>query len=666
MRSILPPLFLLLCAALCATAQSGARNGKDYAVFFYVTKFQPGWQPLPETEIEAKALKTELETNFGFECRLVPNPTKQQIRDELAAGNNRLTANDQVLYFFSMHGHYHPDSDLGYLVAADGKNADTYSESYLNYNDLRPYFSACKAKHILVALDACYSGSFGTARDRGRPDAPDYSAGPDCATQVTNALRYTGRQYICSGNKDSRTPAKSAFSAKFLEALRKGLNPEGLLFYDDLTYWLGKVRNPEPENGAFAGHDPGGDFVFVKKNACNATQLPDRDGDRVPDANDQCPDTWGSQANGCPPEVKPDNTAGDLAAWKTAKQQHSEAAYREYLRQYPQGEFKEQANTALRKIEAEVAARRDETAWEIATEKDTPEGYSKYLADYPDGLRRAEAEAKTTPSPPERGQGVEATPDNMKLIRGGTFQMGSADGSDDEKPVHSVTLSDFYLGIYEVTVAEFKTFIDATGYRTDADKEGTSRVYTDTWKDQSGVNWKYDTRGNLRPSSESNHPVVHVSWNDAVEYCKWLSKKTGKTYRLPTEAEWEYAAGGGANNRTKWAGTSDENNLGRYANYTGNQDGHALTAPVGRLQVNTLGLYDMSGNILEWCSDWYKSDYYQSSPVSDPAGPESGSFCALRGGSWSGNPRHCRVADRNYAAPENRFFDSGFRLARTK
>jgi formylglycine-generating enzyme required for sulfatase activity len=665
MRSILSSLLLLLCAAFCVTAQSPARSGKDYAVFFYVTKFQSGWQPLPETEIEAKALKTELETNFGFECRLVPNPTKQQIRDELAAANNRLTPDDQVLYFFSMHGHYHPPSDLGYLVAADGKYEDTYSESYLNYNDLRPYFSACKARHILVALDACYSGSFGTTRDKGRPDAPAYSAGPDCATQVTNALRYTGRQYLCSGNKDSRTPAKSAFSAKFLEALRKGLNAEGLLFYDDLTYWLGKVRNPEPENGAFAGHDPGGDFVFVKKNACNTTPQPDRDSDGIPDATDQCPDTWGSQANGCPPELKTDNTAADLAAWKTAKQQHTEAAYREYLRQFPGGEFKDSANTALRKIEADAAARRDNTAWEIATEKDTPEGYQKYLADYPYGLHRSEAEAKTTPSPSERGQGGEDTPDNMKLIRGGTFQMGSSDGESDEKPVHSVTVGDFYLGMYEVTVSEFKTFIDATGYRTDADKEGTSRVYTDTWKDQSGVNWKYDTRGNLRPSSDYNHPVVHVSWNDAVEYCKWLSKKNGKTYRLPTEAEWEYAAGGGASNRTKWAGTSDENNLGRYANATGNQDGHALTAPIGRLLANTLGLYDMSGNVWEWCSDWYSSDYYRNSPSSNPTGPTSGSFRVRRGGSWYGGPQNCRVAYRSDDAPGSRYYNAGFRLART-
>ena len=150
MMKTLTCLFLLSC--LHAAAQTPARSGKDYAVFFYVTKFQSGWAPLAETESEVLALKTELESNYGFLCKLVANPTRQQIRDELAAANNRLHADDQVLYFFSMHGYYRPDNDLGYLVAADGKFEDRYSEYYLNYNDLRPYFSECKARHILVAL----------------------------------------------------------------------------------------------------------------------------------------------------------------------------------------------------------------------------------------------------------------------------------------------------------------------------------------------------------------------------------------------------------------------------------------------------------------------------------------------------------------------------------
>jgi len=252
----------------------------------------------------------------------------------------------------------------------------------------------------------------------------------------------------------------------------------------------------------------------------------------------------------------------------------------------------------------------------------------------------------------------------MVLVPGGTFQMGSTE-YNNEQPVHSVTLRDFYLGKYEVTVAEFKAFIDATGYKTDADKEGKSYVYTDTWKEQNGVNWKHDTRGNLRPQNEYKHPVVHVSWNDATEYCKWLSRQTGQTYRLPTEAEWEYAAGGGNAKRSKWAGTANENDLKQYANYDGKQDGHDRTAPVGSLLPNALGLYDMSGNVWEWCADWYGSDYYKNSPSNNPTGPTSGSYRVLRGGSWYSYPQFCRVAYRYSDAPGDRFYSAGFRLART-
>ena len=179
--------------------------------------------------------------------------------------------------------------------------------------------------------------------------------------------------------------------------MRQGnADADGILHFDDLTYALGKVRSPEPVHGSFAGHDPGGEFVFVWKDACATPPDRDRDGDNIPDALDHCPDTWGSQSDGCPPKSDNagDDTARDLAAWKTAKQQKTEAAYRDYLRQFPQGEFKEQANQALRQIEADAVRRRDDTAWDVAVEKNTLEGYNKYLKDHSEGLHRTEAEAK--------------------------------------------------------------------------------------------------------------------------------------------------------------------------------------------------------------------------------------------------------------------------------
>ncbi|MFM9951512.1 MAG: caspase domain-containing protein [Saprospiraceae bacterium] len=410
-----------------AEENSPSRQGKDYALFFYVTKFQPGWQGLPDTKTEAEALAAELETSYGFvKPKLVPNPTKQQIYDEIAALNERLGPDDQVLFFFSMHGYYDPASELGYLIAADGLSKDRYYTTWLDYNSLRPYFAQCKAKHVLVALDACYSGSFGNIEKS--PDRPAYEEGLDCESQVAATFNYRVRQYVCAGSRDAKTPGKSLFAAKMLETLRKGAtDADGILLFADLTYALGKVRTPEPVHGAFSGHVPGGEFVFIHKNAC--APKPDRDGDDVPDAMDKCPDTWGSRADGCPQEVQSDNTALDLQAWRSAKQQNTEVAYRDYLRRFPNGEFKDAANAAMRSIEAAAARRRDDTAWEVVLEKNTLEGYKKYVVDYPSGLHRSEAGAKI--------KALEL-PDNREVVRDRPTQPGSAENSG-EKPVPSFT-----------------------------------------------------------------------------------------------------------------------------------------------------------------------------------------------------------------------------------
>jgi formylglycine-generating enzyme required for sulfatase activity len=208
-------------------------------------------------------------------------------------------------------------------------------------------------------------------------------------------------------------------------------------------------------------------------------------------------------------------------------------------------------------------------------------------------------------------------------------------------------------------VAQFKQFIDDTGYQTDADKRtgGYGSYIWDgsSWVEKDGVNWKCGVSGPLRPQSEFNHPVIHVSWNDAVAYAQWLSRKTGKTWRLPSEAEWEFAAKGGS--ATTYSGS---NSIDEVAWYSSNSGGK--TQPVGQKKPNGYGLYDMTGNVWEWCADWYSSDYYKSSPSSNPQGPNSGSHRVYRGGSWYINAEYCRVANRNGSAPDYRGHDIGFRL----
>ena len=223
---------------------------------------------------------------------------------------------------------------------------------------------------------------------------------------------------------------------------------------------------------------------------------------------------------------------------------------------------------------------------------------------------------------------------NLIFVEGGSFNMGSNEGNPDELPIHTVTVNSFELSETEITFNQYDFFCEQTN-REKPDDEGWGR---------------------------NNRPVINVSWFDAIEYCTWLSTQTGDNYRLPTEAEWEYAAGGGVPNPTNWAGTNDESTLSAYAFY--NVSLVDQPQPVRRLTPNALGLYDMSGNVFEWCQDWYGADYYQVSPRQNPIGPSSGLDRVYRGGNWGGSASDQRVANRSGIRPSTKGGFIGFRILR--
>jgi len=238
------------------------------------------------------------------------------------------------------------------------------------------------------------------------------------------------------------------------------------------------------------------------------------------------------------------------------------------------------------------------------------------------------------------------TVQEMVLVESGTFKMGSDEGYDDESPVHTVKLTySYYISKYEITVSQYREFCTATG-------RSFPGLPTKDWynEHEEVTEWKW----------VDNHPIVNVTWNDAVEYCKWLSKETGDNYSLPTEAEWEFAARGG--NKTKNYKYSGSNNLNEVAWYdeTTYERG---TRQVGQLKANELGIYDMNGNACEWCSDAYQS--YSSSTQTDPVvSNATASFRVIRGGCWFFVEENNRLTFRDGPKPFTNKHYYGFRVVK--
>ncbi len=239
----------------------------------------------------------------------------------------------------------------------------------------------------------------------------------------------------------------------------------------------------------------------------------------------------------------------------------------------------------------------------------------------------------------------------------GEFMMGDNNGDSDEKPAHKVNIAyPFAMGVYQVTVGDFKKFIQTAQYKTEAEKGDGAYVWTgSTWEEKSDANWK-----NPYIKQDDNHPVVCISWNDAKAYYQWLSDQTGKEYRLPSEAEWEYACRAGSTG--KYCFGDDEKQLKDYAWYSNNSG--SKTHPVGEKKPNKFGLSDMHGNVWEWCEDEWHSDY-KGAPT-DGSAWMSGSSDAhlLRGGSWNDNDNNLRCADRDRNDTTDRNDSRGFRLSR--
>ncbi|PHN01232.1 SUMF1/EgtB/PvdO family nonheme iron enzyme [Flavilitoribacter nigricans] len=536
-------------------------NGQDYAFIFYNTHFTKGWTPLTEVEKEVKILSKELTESYQFKVEQFANLTNDELHEKLKEINSRpFTAQDQVLFFFSSHGLYKEHSNQGYLIPSDGPKASRYGEGWLSYGQLRDYLGENRAKHILVALDACHSGAFGN-RYRGHPKGLPWQGEVNCETLARSSLRYRSRLYFSSGNKMERTPAESVFVDRWLQCLRE-LPRKGryVVSSNDLEQYVNTISVSSPENGTFYGHEPSGEFVFVHKDVCQPGVV--------------------DQVKRQPPPKVVDS----------------------------------------RKV--------------IAIPK---------LTDIP----------------------------------GGTFKMGRKTGTTfgTADHVHLVEVGPFAIAPVEVTFENFDAYCEEKKLPLPED-EGWGR---------------------------GKQPVINVSWFDAVNYCNWLSEKFGyqkvyqinggevfadlkaNGYRLPTEAEWEYVASrpahsGGGNYLRRGEGQADFGNGKSIAdpgelNFDASPGlktnssitGYSREQPVqsGSLaNANPLFLFDLSGNVAEWCNDWYADDFYTYSPKENPVGPLGGTRRVIRGGSFQDGPNEIQSFSRDSRPPIYRGKTLGFRLAR--
>jgi sulfatase modifying factor 1 len=288
------------------------------------------------------------------------------------------------------------------------------------------------------------------------------------------------------------------------------------------------------------------------------------------------------------------------------------------------------------------------------------------------------------------GHAPSSSVDNMVFLEGGEFFMGTDDEegfpADGEGPVRKVKLKPFYIDACTVSNTDFSTFVQATGYKTEAEMFGWSFVFhllvseqvasqvtqvvqgSPWWLNVAGAYWKHPEGADSSIRDRMDHPVVHVSWNDAMAYCQWAGK------RLPTEAEWEYAARGGLEKkRYPWGDLLKPDNehrcniwQGKFPVKNNASDGYISTAPVKSFPPNGFGLYNVAGNVWEWCGDWFSPVFHINGPRENPLGPLSGTAKVMRGGSYLCHRSYCnryRVAARSANTTDSSTGNIGFRCA---
>jgi formylglycine-generating enzyme required for sulfatase activity len=575
--------------------KSGQQVGlyeNSYALVIGISDYTGGWSDLPGVEKDIAIVREVLE-NHGFYVTVVENPDYEELdkafKDFINSYGRK--PDDRLLFYFAGHGHTVRMSwgrEMGYIVPADApdpsKDLDGFKAKAIDMQMVEVYAKRIDSKHALFLFDSCFSGSI-FALSRAVPENISY--------KTANPVR----QFITSGSADEKVPDESIFCQQFVAALKGEADTDKDSYVTGVE--LGEFLQKNVINYSKGSQHPQygkirdslldkGDFVF---------QVPSPPPPPIP----PLPPDSGFSIDDLAKEADQIETV--KAAW-AARLKEMERAF----------------NAATSYEKRDVPPDRKVLAWErflkaftgdnpYSQEDDRMRREASQQLAYWKGEAEPSEETRPTVTPPTVAGRTKIGKDGaeMVLIPAGEFQMGSND-YDNEKPVHTVYLDAFYMDKHEVTNAQYRRFVQATGR-----EEPVGYGYVNG-------EWK----GGFKPWSDENfnaddQPVVCVSWEDARAYAEWAGK------RLPTEAEWEKAARGGLVGKKYPWGDNITHDDANYAG-TGGKDRWEYTAPVGSFAPNGYGLYDMAGNVWEWCADWYDSGYY--------TGPSSGTSRVLRGGSW--------------------------------